>query len=617
MTRDDNIPRVGTKAVRYLSYRGRPLAILAILGLLLILIISLFLSGQKLDTVHAQEAPDPRFGIVEAFWAQEEAVELNVGWERILFYWREIQPTGPEDWNTLHVLEEWLAQANSNGRTVVGLIKNTPPWASEDGTEAGLPKGLYLDIDDPENLWSNFVRKLADYYSVRNVHHWIIWNEPDIPEGVYGYEFAGTTRDYYRMLKVAYQVIKDADPDAVIHLAGLTWWHNQEYLDQLLQIAVDDEDAEANDFFFDVISLHLYFRSETIKTVIEEVNRIQERHGLNKPIWINETNAPPNQDPEWPVERPQFDVDLDQQSWFISQALALGFAAGAERISLYKLLDIHLEPGGESFGLLRPDYSRRPAFLAYDTAINILSGFTKVFRQQAADYFVITFLQPSKVTRVIWARTPSPVNISVPAIAESAHLIDVYGEEIVISADNGVYRLNLEAAKCPKGCIIGGPPLYLVESIEPNQQPAIPTASTIEGETVTPLIATITPSRTPTPTRTPRPTKTNTLTSTPTNTLSFSPTNTRVLSSEPTSALSTIESSQNNAEQGLKTPSSTQFAIDPTGEFLFEEGSEIEQRGNSGVAPGSESRNFSTILLLLFIFSFIVILAVLIRRLLH
>jgi hypothetical protein len=426
MTRDDNIPRGGTKTVRYLSYRGRPLAILTILGLLLILIISLLLSGRTLDTAHAQEAPDPRFGIVEAFWAQKEAAELNVGWERILFYWREIQPTGPEDWNTLHVLEEWLAQANSSGRTVVGLIKNTPPWASEDGTEAGLPKGLYLDIDDPENLWAVFVRKLADYYSIRNVHHWIIWNEPEIPVGVYGHEFAGTTRDYYRMLKVAYQVIKDVDPDAAVHLAGLTWWHNQEYLDQLLQIAVEDEDAEANDYFFDVISLHLYFRSETIKTVIEEVNRIQERHGLNKPIWVNETNAPPNQDPEWPVERPQFEVDLDQQSWFVAQAIALGFAAGAERISLYKLLDIHLEPGGESFGLLRPDYSRRPAFLAYDTAIDNLSGFTKVFRQQAADYFVITFLQPSKISRVIWARTPSPVNISVPALAEFAHLIDVY-----------------------------------------------------------------------------------------------------------------------------------------------------------------------------------------------
>ncbi len=42
--------------------------------------------------------------------------------------------------------------------------------------------------------------------------------------------------------------------------------------------------------------------------------------------------------------------------------------------------------------------------------------------------------------------------------------VDVYGEGIIISADNGMYRRSLEAAQCPKGCIIGEPPLYLVKA---------------------------------------------------------------------------------------------------------------------------------------------------------
>jgi hypothetical protein len=119
----------------------------------------------------AQSSPDGRFGMTEVFWLPEEAVDLGVGWERILFYWRELQPDGPSDWNTLHVRGEWLAQANAQGRTVVGLIKNTAPWASVDGTESGLPKGLYLPLDDPDNLWAVFVRRLAEYYGERNVHH--------------------------------------------------------------------------------------------------------------------------------------------------------------------------------------------------------------------------------------------------------------------------------------------------------------------------------------------------------------------------------------------------------------------------------------------------------------
>ena len=61
-----------------------------------------------LPSAKTQTVPDPHFGLTEAFWQPQEAAELGVGWERILFYWREIQPTGPDDWNTLHVMEEWL-----------------------------------------------------------------------------------------------------------------------------------------------------------------------------------------------------------------------------------------------------------------------------------------------------------------------------------------------------------------------------------------------------------------------------------------------------------------------------------------------------------------------------
>ena len=63
------------------------------------------------QTAAAQTAVDRRFGAVESFWAPNEAADLQVGWDRILFYWNEIQPNGPSDWNTLHVLEEWLTDA--------------------------------------------------------------------------------------------------------------------------------------------------------------------------------------------------------------------------------------------------------------------------------------------------------------------------------------------------------------------------------------------------------------------------------------------------------------------------------------------------------------------------
>ena len=433
--------------------------LLYLVGLLLLVTIA----GP--ENMAAQSSPDDRFGMTEVFWLPDEAQDLGVGWERILFYWREIQPTGPDDWNTLHVREEWLAEANAQGRTVVGLIKNTAPWASTDGTEAGVPKGLYLPVDDPDNLWANYVRRLAEYYSRLNVHHWIIWNEPEIKPGVYGFEFAGSTADYYQLLKSAYRVIKESDPEAVIHLAGLTWWHDPTFLDSLLALAAADPESAEYDTFFDVISLHIYFRSETVKTLIEEVNAIQGRYGLEKPIWINETNAPPNRDPDWPVDRPRFNIDLEQQAWFIVQAMALGFASGAERISVYKLIDIHLPPGGESFGMVRPDYSRRPAYDAYKLATRCFGGFTNVTLREDPSYFHATFERPGELSHVAWARTPGGATVRIPASTEMAAQVGLDYSITGVLPEEGQYVLQLSGQRCDEECLIGGEPLLLVEEL--------------------------------------------------------------------------------------------------------------------------------------------------------
>ena len=468
---------------------------------------------------------DPRFGAIESFWAAQEAAELGVGWERILFYWNEIQPKDSEDWNTLHVLEEWLVEAESHDRRVVGLLKNTPAWATDGDPYSGVPRGLYLPVDDPENLWANYIRRIVEYYAPRGVHNWIIWNEPEIAAGVYGHEFDGSVEDYARLLQVAYLVAKENDPEAVIHLAGYSYWHDPDYLDKLFKVITAEPEAAGNNYFFDVISLHIYFRVETVGELVQLVEDKQQKYGLEKPIWVNETNAAPNLDPWWPVERPQFQVDLDQQAWFIVQAYALGFGAGAEQIAVYKLIDILLPEGGESFGILRPDYSPRPAFLAYKTTIEQLAGFEgPVHVQKERDYFIVTFSRPEGVTRVLWARRDRAVSLEVPALSESAELMSFLGEREQINADEGNYQINLDGARCRDARDIGGPPLFLVEDgvTLPEKQPIVSQIPVLSTLTPTPEItATFTPwptptnTATPTPTNTPIPTATNTPTNTP------------------------------------------------------------------------------------------------------
>jgi len=533
----------------------------------------------------AQEPPsDPRFGVVEAFWDTAAAIEAGVAWERILFQWSQLQPNGPDDWNTLHVPDEWLAWAQAQGREAVGLLKNTPYWATDANPpmEASAPRGLDLPLDDPANTWAAFVRRVATFYGARGVHRWIIWNEPDIPPGVYGQEWAGSAEEYYRLLKVAYLVIKEVDPEARVHLAGLTFWHDRGWLRKFLAIASADPDGPAHGYFFDAVSLHIYFQTDTVDYIVNEARAALAAYGLSKPVWINETNASPDADPEWPLERPRWRVDLREQASFILQAYALGLAAGAERIGVYKFIDVALPPGGEPFGLLRPDHSRRPAYTAFRLVTRFYAGTRSARISRQPLWTQVALDQGGRTTRVLWARTTASATLTLPALTAQATLVNQEGDAQTLNGENGVYVLTLPGARCADevaGCIIGGPTFLLIEDAPagdlgaPSADIASPTAGAGEGE-ATPtaeegvaLLATDTarptapavtlpPTPTPSPSVTPSPAPTSTVppsatpTKTPTPSASPSPTSTAASTPSPAITASPVPAVGTSSGEG-------------------------------------------------------------------
>ncbi len=231
----------------------------------------------SISVVQAQD--DNAFGVVEGFWLPDEVCALGAGWERIIFDWSQIQPNNGDDWNTLNVDERWLTAATACHREVVAVVKHTPAWATDGTPDIGVPRGLNLPVDDPGNLWANFMRKVATYYARFGVKRFIIWNEPDIDAGTYGYEFEGTLDDYARLLKVAYLAAHEGNPDVIIHLAGTTYWHdvNQHrrlYVDRLIEAIQADPEAAANHDYFDVLTLHIYFRADTVYTITHEMRTL-------------------------------------------------------------------------------------------------------------------------------------------------------------------------------------------------------------------------------------------------------------------------------------------------------------------------------------------------------
>lgn len=442
------------------------------LSLLLFLLLRPASAQDTLPTPAIGQNP---FGIVEGMWFPALTCDLGVGWERIIFDWAQHQPTGPDDWHTLNVDDRWLRAASDCNREIVAVVKNVPAWATDNEPGIGVPRGLDLPIDHPDNVWAGFMRKAAAYYAPRGVRRFIILNEPDIDADTYGHEFAGTVEDYANILRVAYLAAHEGNPAAEIHLAGTTYWHDinagrRLYVDALFEQLAADPDAAANGFYFDALSLHIYFRSESVPFVVGKMREVLDAHGLSdKPVWINEYNTSPNLDPAWPVTRPQFQVTLAQQQAFLVQATALALASGVERMAVYKLWDQGADPAIETFGLLTPgqdDRAPRPAFYTYRAVVRYFQGVTGAqWAVTPTAYAVLLAHADGHQTLVAWARTANAATITVDAPDGKAYAMDIDGNLSIISSDT---TTTLPGAMCDDkdGCAVGGTPLVLMFSTD-------------------------------------------------------------------------------------------------------------------------------------------------------
>ncbi|MBN1179051.1 MAG: hypothetical protein JXD18_07565 [Anaerolineae bacterium] len=472
--------------------------------------------------------PDYRFGVIEAYDAPWEASALGAGWTRVTFRWNEIQPDSPEQWN-LPITEEQLNLELAQGRQVVGLLTNTPVWATDMERGIGVPRGLYLGHNDPNNLWGAFLRNLVTRYAGR-IDHWIIWNEPDIWD-TYHQSWGGSVEDYAQLLRVSYGVIKETNPNGVVHLAAVTHWWDANYgrdlfMHRLIQVLISDPNAPNYNYYFDVATFHVYFQAENVYDLTTFYYNMLRGYGLTQPIWIVETNAAPSEDPARPVPGAQFHVTLDDQSAFIIQAMALGIAAGAQRIAVYKMIDTErdLAANPEPFGLVRADGTRRPAFTAYQVGMTYLAGFRSGTWVRRDDASVVVIDRGTQTTTVVWSRTPAPQSVILQAQTTSALLVDMWGRARLVYPERGYYYLDVAGCAYEGTCLIGGAPLMLVEDASGNPDvapiepaPTMPDVDVPELPTSTPALTyTPTPSATPTPSPTSTPTATPTPTVTPT-----------------------------------------------------------------------------------------------------
>jgi hypothetical protein len=472
--------------------------------------------------VSAQLGPrDARFGAVQSINAPQRAVEAGVGWERIIFPWAQIQPNGPDQMMPGYYTDAEIDQQAKRGIQLVGVVLYTPAWAATDPGKGGasVPRGLDRPPTDASNFFGRFMNRLATQYKGK-VDTWIIWNEPDLihADTHESPNWAGSEADYWLLLKVGYQAVKQANPNAKVLTAGFSYWHAKEagfppYLERMLQVADNDAAAKRNSYFFDGVPLHPYSNPLNSFAMPMLYQQILGAHGLKKPIWNVESNAVPWDDPIGLLSRLPFRVSLEEQSSYVVTSFALGLAAGVERMSVYKLRDEAPE-NGQYFGLVREDNSVRPAFSALKNAINMFAGAKKATytwdgsgnpptsaelgRLLSSNTDHYQFVWPGTVSQVaiekdgqrvtvVWNNTPRPVVAVVAASAGEGQLVDALGRSGPIGAPDGFYRIYLDGARGntdPRDFSLilnGGHPWMIVEPLAggapPSQPPSLQSAT--------------------------------------------------------------------------------------------------------------------------------------------
>ena len=471
-----------------------------LLGLIGVITLAFLTSSANAQEPVPQTPPtfDPRFGVVDSFVNTDEATAAGVGWTRVFFRWDVVQPAGAFDWKPTNVPDTFLDAEIAAGRDVVAVLIGTPAWATPQMTSTAVP---------PMEAWGDFVYKIATQYKGR-INHWVVWNQPDITDPASSsHTWDGNEEDYYRLLKEAYLKIKSVDPAMQVHLAGLTytWDYNRgdrQYLARLLDVIKADPQAAGENYYFDVATYHIYYSPRQILDILTDVHSILDSYGLgNKPVWINETNAPPSEDYIEPnLAATPFKITLEEQSAFVIQAFALGLAGGAERVAIYKMRSERSGDTVDPYGLLRSDNSRRPAFNAFRVVTTYFANAQKVTWVQMGSVYVVTLDRDGQTTTVLWNTATAPTMFTLNAIAPSALLVDERGNQQTITANDRIYTLALPGAFCSNkpDCFIGGAPRLIVEAGSPDQRaPLLPVLTSTP--TPSPLPATTTPSPTATP----------------------------------------------------------------------------------------------------------------------
>jgi hypothetical protein len=298
-------------------------------------------------------------------------VRVDVGWS-------SLETSGDDDYADWYVdkLDRLVAEADARGIKVVAGLWGTPCWASS--APETLKQGCAGD------WWNRGVvqyppRNPADY---GDVARWLtkrygtklaaleVWNEPNLAGG--GEDRFWTSSDevgdYAALVRAAYGPAKQGNADVPVVIGALAA-ADRPWLDQLYARGIKGH--------YDGISIHPYnewrdpadmwqerWKMYTLIPGIRWVREGQQAAGDNTPLWITEFGWPTCEGGRWCVSEAQ-------QAEYTAKSVPM--LEAIPYLAAYAVYDLRNEGHDstrmdDNFGLVREDYSPKPAYNALKAA---------------------------------------------------------------------------------------------------------------------------------------------------------------------------------------------------------------------------------------------------------
>jgi polysaccharide biosynthesis protein PslG len=278
--------------------------------------------------------------------------DSHARWARLSIQWKAWEPQQGKlaSWEVARTDRAIQVTRQSKVHVLLDVV-NAPAWASSTDTDGqgNVPR-------DPA-AFAQFMRMVASRYRGQ-VDAYEIWNEPDIARFWNG---GPNAAQYTNLLKAGYTAVKQADPSALV-VGGALSWDYDKYLSAMYRAGAKG--------YFDVLSIHPYSTKGLLSSWVSSIRLAHHTQLANRdtrPIWITEFGFNTSSDPNaW-----QRGVTEAQQAQLLTDSYRALEGEPYVQVAFYYSLRnnwwSHDDPRSMEacFGLLRTDFSAKPAFSAF------------------------------------------------------------------------------------------------------------------------------------------------------------------------------------------------------------------------------------------------------------